>query len=218
MRTLVIDHHATATNSIPGIVHWVLNTFFPTLQLFFESGLSCTIDGSQLPSAKMGLDPKLRFRLTNCTHEEEGRVTSGTLPEGFVRSSDSLRILEATLAQRTSIAVRHIIPAGRMPSTAFQGMRIVHEVHTVVGLRLSGMKDMGYIWARAEVPPRTAEGRIWGDVRLAGMRKDIPAPLLGLPAGVPMSGRALKVVEKDSMIKLPTATLDHLDDRGRPWI
>ncbi|KAF2626838.1 hypothetical protein BU25DRAFT_411365 [Macroventuria anomochaeta] len=199
-------------------MYWNLNTFFPTLQLFFESGLSCTIDGGQLSGALIGLDSRLRFRLTDCTHEEQGRVTKGMLPEKFARSGADIRILEATVAQRTSIAMKPTAPTCQLLTPKAQGLDIVHEVHTVIGLRLSGMNEMGYVWARAEMLSRMAEGRIWGDVRLAGLRNDVPAPFLGLAADFPKPGGELRVVEKGSMIKLPATIPGGLDNRGRPWI
>jgi hypothetical protein len=195
-----------------------LNTFFPALQLFFESGFSCTIDGGRLPGAVVGLDPQLRFRLTDCTHEEQGRLTMSVIPEKFARSSASIRILEAAVAQRTSVAVRPRAPGGQLSTKGTQDLDLVQETHTVVGLRLSGMTDMGYIWAKAEAPPTQARDRQWRDVRLAGLRDDIPAPFLGLPAGLPKPGGQLMVVDKGSMIKLSTTTLSGLDKLGRPWI
>lgn len=206
------------TDRRPGITYWNLNTFFPTLQLFFESGLSCTIDGGQLQGTVVGLDSKLRFRLTDCTHAEQGLVTKGMLPEKFARSGANIRILEVTVAQRTSIAVKSSGSTDQSLMATVQGLVIVHEVHTVIGLRLSGMKEMGYVWAKAEMTSRMAEGRIWGDVRLAGLRDDVPAPFLGLAADFPKPGGELEVMEKGSMIKLPATAPGSLDDLGRPWI
>lgn len=191
-----------------------MNTFFPTIQLFFESGLSCTIDGGLSRECIIGLDPVLRFRLTDCAHEEQGRAIQGILPQGFLDTGARIRILEATLSERTSIAVK--VDTNRSPSWKMQDRDIVHEVHTVFGLRLSGMKEMGYIWAKAEAPSLTVQGRLWGDVRLAGLRDDVPAPFLGLAADVRDSAGELRVVEKDSMIT--PADLDHFDKFGRPWI
>jgi hypothetical protein len=201
-----------------GIVYWSLNTFFPTLQLFFESGLSCTIDGSQLLGAAVGLDPKLRFRLTDVTHEEEGRAVTGMLPTKFARSSAAINILEATIAHRTSIATRSTISRDLLHSPKARAAGIVREVHIVVGLRLSGMDEIGYVWTKTELPLRKDEGKAWGDVRLAGLRADVPAPSLGLATDFPKPGDRLTVVEKCSMIKLPVTTPRSLDERGRPWI
>lgn len=33
----------------------------------------------------------------------------------------------------------------------------MHEIHMVVGLRLSGMNDMGYVWAKTEMPSTQVE-------------------------------------------------------------
>ncbi|KAF9699338.1 hypothetical protein EKO04_002337 [Ascochyta lentis] len=200
------------------IVYWVLNTFFPTLQLFFESGLSCTIDGGQLPGAIVGLDPKLRFRLTDSTHEEEGRVTRGMLPKKFAHPGASIRILEATVAQRTSIAMKPIISASLLHSSKALSTAIVREIHTVIGLRLNGMDEMSYVWAKVEAPTRMAGNRQWGDVRLAGLKTDIPVPSLGLTAEITKPEGELTVVEKGSMIRLPLTMPGGLSERGHAWI
>lgn len=201
-----------------GIIYWDLNTFFPTLQLFFESGLSCTIDGSQLPDAVVGLDPNLRFRLTDCTHGEEGRVTRGVLPKTTVRSSASIKILEATVAQRTSIATQPTATAQLSRSSTNRGAALVHEVHTVIGLRLSGMDEVGYIWAKSEVPSRIAGCKSWGDARIAGLRTDVPVPSVGSISRLSKPGSELTVVEKGSMVSLPPSKPGGLNERGQPWI
>lgn len=156
-----------------------MNTFFPTIQLYFESGLSCTIDGGLLRGSTVGLDPDLRFRLTDCAHEEQGRAVQGILPEGPGGAGARIRILEAALSQRTSITVK--VDTDRSPSLKMQDRTIVHELHTVIGLRLSGMEGMWYIWAKSEP---TAKGRVWGDVRFAALRNDVPAPSLGFAAKI----------------------------------
>ena len=191
-----------------------MNTFFPTIQLFFEPGLSCTIDGGQLRGSIVGLDPVLRFRMTDCAHEEQGRAVQGILPEGPVDSGARIRILGATLAQRTSIALQ--ADPNLSPDSTMQDRTIVHESHTVIGLRLSGMEKMGYIWAKCETPLTTVRGRVWGDVRLASLRDDVPAPFLGLAADIRDLAGELRVVEKESMIT--PAGLDRFDEFGRPWI
>ncbi|KAF3051980.1 hypothetical protein E8E11_010135 [Didymella keratinophila] len=98
-----------------------------------------------------------------------------------------------------------------------QDLDLVQETHTVVGLRLSGMAEMGYVWAKTEVSSAQAGGRQWGDMRLAGLRDDIPAPFLGLPSGLPKLG-ALMVVDKGSMIKLPVTTSSGRERQGKLWI
>lgn len=206
---------STFTYRRPEIIYWNMNTFFPTLQLFFESGLSCTIDGGGLPGAIVGMDQNLRFRLTDCMHEVQGRFSKSIVPEKFAHSSASTRILEATFAQRTSVATKPRASSGRLSTLESQQLNIVQEAHTVVGLRLSGMTDMGYVWTRTEVPSTHGGERQWGDVRLAGLRNDIPAPFLGLPAEWTKPGKELMVVEKGSMIILPEATPGILDRPGR---
>lgn len=177
-----------------------MNTFFATLQLFFESGLSCTIDGARFPDATVGLDPTLRFRLTDCTHEEDGRITRTVIPEKFASSGTGLVIREACITQRISIAVKPGEPEeGAYTSRRRTLAKISRELHTVVGLRMEGMKKMAYVWAKARRP--TASGdRAWGDVRIAGFRRDIAAPSLGYPERALRPGGQAIVVIKESMI------------------
>ncbi|KAJ4992078.1 hypothetical protein SVAN01_02399 [Stagonosporopsis vannaccii] len=201
------------------IICWDLNTFHPILQLFFESGLSCTVDGSQLSGALVGLDPILRYRLTDCAHEEQGQVRKSIMPERFTRSSARIMILEATIARRTSIRVKPArVSAGELLISNAQELVIMQEVHTVIGLRLSGMSRMGCVWAKTEMPVSTTEDRLWGDVRLVGLRDDVPAPILGLPADFLSAAGEVKVVEKGSMLKLPSTPARSVENLGRPWI
>lgn len=198
-------------NQLVEIIYWTMNTFFPTLQLFFESGLSCTIEGTRLPSAAIGLDPRLRFRLTDCTHDEDGRLTKSTLPEKFARWGTGLVIKEAIIARRRSITVKPAKP----PDSAYSSpgpplSTIVQESHIVIGLRLEGMSKMAYVWVKVNTPSET-ENRIWGDVRIAGLRRDVPAPLLGYPERSIKPGCQKTVVLKDSMI-----SVNILEDRERP--
>ncbi|KAF2132775.1 hypothetical protein P153DRAFT_414595 [Dothidotthia symphoricarpi CBS 119687] len=182
------------------IVHWTMNTFFPSLQLFFESGLSCTVDCGKLPDAILGLDQNLRFRLTDCTHEENGRLTRTTLPEKFARTGAAIEINSAVIAQRTSIAIKPGAHRsdGRLPNTST--VTIVEEVHTVVGLRLEGMNEMGYIWAKTMTPLEERKDRTWGDVRVGNLKEDVPVPFLGFPQRVTKAGAKAIVVIKKSMI------------------
>jgi hypothetical protein len=139
------------------------------------------------------------------------------LPAKFRRSGFNIEILEATIAQRTSIAVKSTVISKPFESPKASDAAIVCEDHTVIGLRLSGMDKMGYIWAKAEAPSKVDEQRVWSDVRLADLRKDVPAPSLGLAADVLGPGGELAVVERGSMIRFP-ATASDVDDCGRPWI
>lgn len=176
-----------------------MNTFFPTLQLFFESGLSCTIDGGQLPDAIVGLDPLLRFRLTDCTYEEEGRMTKTIRPEKYSRSIPGILIKEAVIAQRTSKVMRSLKSEGNIQSSPPSIVTLAQEVHTVVGLRLEGMSKMAYIWATARIP--TVRGdKIWGDVRIAGLRDDVPSPLSTFPMQAVKAGGEVALVAKESLI------------------
>lgn len=175
-----------------------MNTFFPTLQLFFESGLSCTLDGGSLANAVIGLDPQLRFRLTDCTYEEDGRITKTVRPDKFVGSSAGIAIKEAVIAQRVSIAVSRLEQAGRLPSSRQPSAKILKEEHIVVGLRLEGMSRMAYIWAKVRSQSGHDE-KTWGDVRIAGLRKDIPYPCFGFPLSVMKPGGQVQQVTKFSL-------------------
>jgi hypothetical protein len=183
------------------ITHWTLGTFFPTLQLFFESGLSCTFEGGFRQSATVGLDPSLRFRLTDLTHEENGYVSSSTLPQKANGPVKSIRILEAAIAERTSVAVQPLAvdaPKDRPPSRprAFVGT----ETHIVVGLRLEGMQKMGYVWAKVDHPP-ARNGTTWQDVSVVGLRDDVPAPFFCYPQKRARMGSTVGVVQQESMIR-----------------
>ncbi|KAF2869552.1 hypothetical protein BDV95DRAFT_498177 [Massariosphaeria phaeospora] len=184
------------------IVHWTLNTFFPTLHLFFESGLSCTIEGGKLRNAKIGLDYDLRFRLENSTHEEEGVLVKSLCAEKFASHAASIGILEAVIARRISVEVtpcsgpevNHLlIPAG---TRSF----IEEDEHLVVGLRLQGMKKLAYVWAKADLSCARNPSEVWGDVRIAGLRDDIPMPFLGFPRDPIKPGGNALVVTKKSLI------------------
>jgi hypothetical protein len=182
------------------ITHWTLDTFFPTLQLFFESGLSCTFEGGYRQSAKVGLDPNLRFRLTDLTHEESGFVSSSTLPQKFRRPAMSIKVVEAAIAERTSIAVQSMAPTcanGRPPSRP-QGI-MQTETHIVVGLRLEGMEKMGFVWARNDSGAHYRSAT-WHDVSVVGLRDDVPAPFIGFPQKHARMGSRVGVVTKESMI------------------
>ena len=181
------------------IVHWTLNTFFPTLQLFFKSRRSCTLEGAQRSGAVVGLDPTLRFRLTDLTHEEDGRLVRTMLPEKLVGTSPSIAVLDASAACRTSIGVeQNLAEETQSLSPAPPTASIVEEQHMVVGLRLEGMKHMAYVWTRV---PTASGHRTWGDMRIAGVRDDIPVPFLGFPQRRMKLGGEVVVVRKESMIR-----------------
>jgi hypothetical protein len=186
-----------------GITHWTLNTFFPSLHLFFESDLSVHIEASHVPSAAVGLDAALRSRLTDLTHEENGVLTNTILP---CSTEPSIRILDARLCLRTSIAVK------QLPFTTKDAPvdNIVGEQHVVVGLRLEGMSEMGYVWGRVdgvvelgEVVDGEIQGeeRRWGNVRVAGMRNDVPVPFVRFPVSGVRKGEEARVVVKGSLVK-----------------
>ncbi|RAR06795.1 ethyl tert-butyl ether degradation ethd [Stemphylium lycopersici] len=189
------------------IIYWTMNTFFPTLQLFFESGRSCTIDGSRPPDAEIGLDPALRFKLTDCNYEEQGHVFKSILPNRFQHAGTGLVIQEAVLAERTSIALRPIDPsdAEHWATPDRSQLSILEEAHTVVGLRLKGMNGMAYIWAKAK---DSSGGKAWGHVRIAGIRDDVPIPHVWSPE--PKPGTERTVIVNDSII-----TPDRTEDQDR---
>jgi len=177
-----------------------LNTFFPTLQLFFSSGRSCTIDGGRLSGAAVGLDAQLRFRLTDCTYEEEGLLFKSMQPDKYTPAVPGILIEEAIVAQRTSVAMR-----SEPSNTVVQGrglptVSLVGEAHTVIGLRLHGMKELAYVWAKTP-PHMGCEGQTWGDVRIGALRDDVPAPVLALPIHAIKSGGEVILVAKGSQIR-----------------
>jgi hypothetical protein len=177
-----------------------MNTFFPTLQLFFESGLSCTIDGGRLPDAFVGLDPLLRFRLTDCTYEEHGRIVKTMRPDKFAQSGVGIAIKEAIIAQRTSVAFISAELGNRELSKRRPNATVARETHTVVGLRLDGMSKMAYIWAKRQASS-CHDDRTWGDVRLAGLRDDVPAPNLGFSMYAVKPGGEVEVVVRKSQVR-----------------
>ncbi|KAF2728922.1 hypothetical protein EJ04DRAFT_448355 [Polyplosphaeria fusca] len=183
------------------VVYWTMNTFFPALQLFFKSGRSCTIDGGRLRDASVGLDPHLRFRLTDLTHEENGVVEHTVLPEKFRGPAPGIRIVAAEVAQRISIRVQPVMPTYIGCWTSLRPKaEILREMHQVVGLKLEGMQEMAYIWAKTDPSHHMAE-RLWGDVEVCGLRADIPRPLVTEPHHDAKSGARVEVVRKKSMIE-----------------
>lgn len=184
-----------------------MNTFFPTLQLFFESGISCTIEGGQLPGALIGLDPELRFRMTDCTHEEDGQIIKTVIPDKFARSGTGLIIREAIIARRTSTAIEAKLqdckPAAASSSPSISFTHIAQDHHIVVGIRLKGMKKMAYVWAKAEHSARDRD-TTWGDVRIAGLSRNVPSPFVGFPGQEIKSGGEIAVVTKISIINRKT--------------
>jgi hypothetical protein len=194
-RALMPNTHVPA-----GIVYWSMNTFFPTLQLFFQSGRSCTIDGGRLPGAIVGLDPQLRFRLTDCTHEEDGRLANSMLSAKFASSVPGILIKEAVVAQRTSMVMGALKLEGDTPKSPFPAMTLSQETHVVVGFRLEGMRDMAYVWAKAETPSGRDKRR-WGDVRIGSLRDDVPSPLLPISALTIHPGCVAILVDKGSQVR-----------------
>ncbi|KAF2831097.1 hypothetical protein CC86DRAFT_134804 [Ophiobolus disseminans] len=182
------------------IVYWSMNSLFPTLQLFFESGRSCTIDGGRLPDAVVGLDPQLRFRLTDCTFEENGRMTRSMTPDKFAHSDRGILIKEAVVAQRTSVAMIPVKTEDDASMRSPPGMVLAQELHTVIGLKLEGMDKIGYIWAKSRIQSG-CDNQTWGDVRIAGLRDDAPSPLLALPIYAIKPGGEVSLVAKESQIR-----------------
>ncbi|KAF2026027.1 hypothetical protein EK21DRAFT_103527 [Setomelanomma holmii] len=212
-RQLNLSHTSEFGQTVPAnllvnerIIYWQMNTFFPSLQLFFASGRSCTIDGGQLSGGIVGLDPHLRFRLTDCTNEEEGLLTKSLRPDKFASTNRGIKIKEAVIAQRTSIVTKLPRPAPNAPPPKFCAATIDREIHTVVGLRLEGMKQTAFIWAKAKIPSFESD-RNWGDVRIAGLRNDVPAPVLTFPLHTMKPGSQTKVVVMNSLISRSMASI-----------
>lgn len=148
--------------------------------------------------------------------QEQGRITKSVIPEKFAGSDASIGILEAAIAQRTSIAVRPRVQRGRLSTADSRDLDVVQEVHTVVGLRLNGMNELWYVWTKTETPSPQAGGGQWGDTRFAGLRDDVPVPVSGLPSGLPKPGVTFVAVSKGSMIKLPVMTSGDSERLGHP--
>lgn len=116
----------------------------------------------------------------------------------------SIRIMEATIAERTSIAVQSVTtpqngrPASRPSSRPSAELQT--ERHIVIGLRLEGMQKMGYVWAKVDYPSPRTNNRMWHDVSITGLRDDVPVPFIGFPHKNSTMGSRVGVVRKDSMI------------------
>ncbi|KAF2187694.1 hypothetical protein K469DRAFT_725172 [Zopfia rhizophila CBS 207.26] len=170
------------------ITGYTVNTFFPALQLFFNSGRAVTIEGGTLRHARIHLDPILRFRLTHLIHEEDGiiynPITTKPLP---------IKILEVAIAERESVAAKLRLPMYDKDDEKVKVDGIWVERHVVVGLRLEGIKEMGYVSVCDDVDE---VGRYWGDVRVSGLRGDVPSPFAVLPRmGMRIGGRERLVLK-----------------------
>lgn len=176
-----------------------MNTFFPSIQLFFESGLSCTIGAGRRSDAVIYLDPALRFRLTDCSHEEDGRLVKALRPTKFARFGIGIAIKEATIAHRASIVIKARESPVAAPVARRGEATIGQEDHTVVGLRLEGMSGMAYVYARAG-DVSFGQHRLWVDVKPTALRDDVPPPYLASSFLAGKSGSAIPIVLKDSQI------------------
>ncbi|KAF2847840.1 hypothetical protein T440DRAFT_500821 [Plenodomus tracheiphilus IPT5] len=185
------------------IVYWTTNTFFPSLQLFFQSGLSCTIDAVCIPDATTGLDEDLRFRLTDLTHEENGRIIKTRRSAKSAHTAGSLVIREAVIARRTSTAIQFYPPDDKplVPSSATNkaSAKIINEQHIVVGLRIEGMSKMAYVWARVGDLSK-GRGTTWVGVGISKLRYDVPIPFRGDPRPDMKPGSEATVFLKDVSI------------------
>jgi hypothetical protein len=177
-----------------------MNTFFPSIQLFFESGLSCTIGAGRHSDAIIHLDPALRFRLTDCSHEENGRLVKALRPTKFARSDIGIAIREATVARRASIVIEPRASPVNATVAHRGGATIGQEGHTVVGLRLEGMSGMAYVYARAG-DVSLGQHRLWVDVRPTALRDDVPPPSLASSFLAGQSGSVTPIVLKESQIR-----------------
>lgn len=167
-----------------------------------------------MADAHVGLDEALRFRLQDCSHEEDGRVVKTTLPERFARAGAELMVQEAVIARRTSMAVAVAselsecprdsavaTPLG-VPSSGSAALR--SESHVVLGIRIEGMSSMGYVWARIGAQRQSRRQRrhaaAWTGVQLSGLRNDVPVPFLGDPGHALKPGTSEMIVCKQSLI------------------
>lgn len=184
-----------------------MNAFFPTLHLFFESGRSCIISSEPClseqkacPNIRVGLDPELKFRLTDCSHQEDGQAIMGTAPAKFSEFQNGLYVQEVAVARRTSVSTlpMQVRSSTHLPSPSLPASRIVENEHVVVGLRLKGMSELGYVWAKSEVSQVT-----WIGVQIGDVRTDVPAPALGLPASLMKPGGQMTIFVEESMIRDP---------------
>lgn len=125
------------------------------------------------------------------------------------------------IAQRTSIAVRpiaqdHAFTTISVSSRFLLPTQIVEESHTVVGIRLDGMNQMAYIWAKNKVASHSGVPT-WGDIRIAGLREDVPCPLLGFPSRNLNPGEITSVVVKGSLIQRAATKKEMEDVLGPCW-
>jgi hypothetical protein len=118
-------------------------------------------------------------------------------PDKFAQPVLGIVIKVVVVAQRISVAVTKATFGTVEILRPSAGATVAHETHTVVGLRLEGMTTMAYIWAQVQAASGRND-RTWGDVRLAGLRKDVPAPNVGFPMHVIKPGGEMKVVAKES--------------------
>lgn len=77
---------------------------------------------------------------------------------------------------------------------------IAQEQHIAVGLRLEGMTSMGYVWAKLPRATVGVAGRMWGHVRIAGMKDDVPIPFVRFPQTAIKPAAEATVVVKKSMV------------------
>lgn len=170
------------------------------MQLYFESGRSCTISCSRASSETIGLDNTLRSRLTDLTYDENGVTTTSIIPLKFAHLAP-IEILETTVAVRTSVTVRPRPTTVQLDTRAVDiGSNIVHESHSVVGLKLKGMKEIGFVWAIMKSSSGVGQYKTWKPVELASIRDDVPHPFQGWPGQEGKMGSRTNVVVKQSMI------------------
>ena len=68
---------------------------------------------------------------------------------------------------------------------------------------------MAYVSARVPGEEVEVAGRMWGHVRVAGMRNDVPVPFWRFPVTGVRPGQEARVVVKESMVRE--------DLRGKEW-
>ena len=127
-------------------------------------------------------------------------MTKTMRPEKFSRSIPGILIKEVVVAQRTSMVMRSAKLESNVQFPHPSMVALAQETHTVVGLRLEGMSKMAYIWAAARTTSVCGD-KIWGDVRIASLRDDVPSPLSGFPMQTIKAGGEVTLVAKESRIR-----------------
>ena len=117
------------------------------------------------------------------------------LPKKFVGTDPSIRILEAVIADRVSIGTKPISDMG-----VHHAVNIACEAHVVIGLKLEGMSNIGYIWSKVDKGSGDRDATTWRDTTVSCLRNDVPAPLFELFPKHTGKESQIGVVKKESMM------------------